>query len=401
MNNLTRKLLLVLILIIIITLNLNESISIGITPGRKTINFEPNLQTSVQFSIINNEKKDMRVLIYVEGEMNDSVKLYVNSTQFRSSDDSKSFTYDVKLPRTLEQPGIHETKIVAREVPINSGTTVGASPTVVSQLYINVPYPGKYAKVIMNVKDTDGTKPVRFFVSLDNLGLDDISNAKAIIDIYDSKNDKMTTINTNTISLKSKDRGDLVAEWNSNKILPGAYYAKAVVFYDNKLADTDIVFSVGQVLVDILSIDVNDFKLGGIAKFSVLIENKGGANLNNVYTEVSLNDKNGNSVAIFKSASENFVQSNVKTTLSAFLDTKNIKEGIYTGNIKLYFNDQVTEKQLRTVITLNSIKTEFIGITARAVSVQSVGNNNGILMLLVFIIIAVNIAWFIYFKRKK
>ena len=401
MNNLNKKILFVLILLIISLLNLSESQSIGITPGRKTVDFAPNYETTVSFSIINNEKKDMKVLLYVDGEMNNSVILNVNSTEFKSSEDSKSFTYKVKLPNKIDNPGIHEARITAREVPINSGTVIGAAPTVISQLYVMVPYPGKYAKVGINVKDTQGDKPVKFFISIDNLGLDDIRSAKAIIDIYDSSNNKITSVNTNTISLKSKERGDIIAEWNLDKIGPGAYYAKATVTYDNEVAETDIVFSVGEVLVDILSIDVNDFKLGGIAKFSISIENKGGADLSNVYTEVYLNDLTGKEVARFKSASENIIKNKSKNTLSAFWDTNGFKEGTYTGIIKLYFNDQSTENQLRAVVTLNSIKTELIGISAKAVSVNSAGSNNGILILLVFVIIAVNIGWFIYFKKKK
>jgi hypothetical protein len=401
MNNLNKKLLFVFILILIVTLNLGESQSIGITPGRKTIDFAPNYETSVPFSVINNEQKDMKILLYVEGEMNNSVTLNVNSASFKSSEQSKSFTYNIKLPAKMTSPGIHEARIIAKEVPIISGTTIGAAPSVISQLYVMVPYPGKYAKVSMNVKDTQGDKPVKFFIALENLGLEDISSAKATIDIYDSNNKKIISINTNTINLKSKDRGDLIAEWGIGKIIPGAYYAKASVLYDNEVAETDMVFSVGEVLVDILSIDVNDFKLGGIAKFSIGIENKGAANLSNVYTEVYLNDLNGKEVARFKSASEDVIQSKSKNILSAFWDTKGFKEGTYTGRIKLYFNDQSTEKQLRAVITLNSIKTELIGISAKAVSVDSSGSNNGILILLVFVIIAVNIGWFIYFKKKN
>jgi hypothetical protein len=401
MNNLNKKILFVLILVFIATLNVNEYRSIGITPGRKTIDFSPNYETSVSFSVINNEKKDMKILLYVDGEMNNSVTLNVNSTGFKSIEESKSFTYNVKLPSKITTPGIHEARIIAKEVPIISGTTIGAAPSVISQLYVMVPYPGKYAKVSLNVKDTQGDKPVKFFVSLENLGLEDISKAQATIDIYDSNNKKVASINTNTLKLKSKDREDLIAEWNLGTNLPGAYYAKASVVYDNEVAETDIVFSVGEVLVDILSIDVNDYKLGGIAKFSIGIENKGAAELNNVYTEVYLNDLNGKEVARFKSASEDVIKSKSKNILSAFWDTKGFKEGTYTGRIKLYFNDQSTEKQLRAVITLNSIKTELIGISAKAVSVDSSGNNNGLLILLVFVIIAVNIGWFVYFKRKN
>ena len=158
------------------------------------------------------------------------------------------------------------------------------------------------------------------------------------------------------------------------------------------------MFNVGQLIIDILSIEVNNFKLGGIAKFDIFLENKWGEDLKNVYAEMILNDQKGNEIVRFKSANED-INKNSKNKLSAFWDTAGFKEGTYNGKVVVYYNDKSTEKQLRAVVTLNSIKTEFVGVTAEAISVGAVGNQ-GILILLVFVLVAVNVGWFVYFKRK-
>ncbi|MBI2671249.1 hypothetical protein HYX18_04715 [Candidatus Woesearchaeota archaeon] len=389
----------IMIFLAVITLISSYINAIGITPGRKTINFEPNYRTTVQFSIINNEKKDMGALIYVEGELNNSVTLHDSIVEFRADEESKSFSYDVKLPNEIKEPGIHEARIVVREIPLAKGTTVGATPAVISQLYVIVPYPGKYAKAKLSVVDTEGNKPVKFFIVIDNLGEQDVVNAKAIIDVYGLNNEKITTINTNSRSIKSKDKGDLYGVWDSKNINPGKYYAKATITYDDEVTETDLVFGIGQLIIDILGIEVNNFKLGGIAKFDIHIENKWSEDLKNVYAEISLEDQKGNEIVRFKSSSEE-VKKNSKTKLIAFWDSAGFKEGTYNGKVIVYYNDKSTEKQLRAVVTLNSIKTEFVGITAEAVAVKSAFNNQGLLMFLVVALIIVNIAWFVYFKRK-
>ncbi len=376
--------------------------AIGITPGRKTIDFQPNLKTSVQFSIINNEKKAMGVVVYVEGELKYSITLHDTLVEFKENEDSKSFTYDVQLPNQLKEPGVYETRIVAREIPItekNQGSFVGATSAVVSQLHVLVPYPGKYAKAELKVSDNDGGKPVKFFVALSNLGEQNIVNAKAVIDIFGANNQKITTITTNTKSIDSKQRDDLYAVWDSKSINIGKYYAKATITYDGKVTESNLVFDVGQLLLEIFSIEVNNFKFGGIAKFDILLENKWNEDLKNVYAEISLLDQKGNEIVKFKSANGE-IKTNSKGKLIAFWDTGGFKEGIYNGKISVYYNDQVAEKQLRTVISLNSIKTDFVGISAEVVGVKSNLNNQGLLIFLVVILIVGNIAWFVYFKKR-
>lgn len=386
----------------ILIVNILQVNSIGVTPGRKTINFEPNLEMSVQFSVINNENKNMNVVIYVEGELNNSVTIHNPLLEFKASDGSKSLTYDIKLPSELKEPGIHEARIVAREIPSaqnNAGAFVGATPAVISQLHVIVPYPGKYAKAKLNVIDNEGGKPVKFYIALDNLGEQDIVNAKAIIDVFGANNEKITTITTNTKSIKAKTRDDLFGVWNSEKINLGKYYARATITYDDQVTESDLIFNVGQLILDILSIEVNNFKLGGIAKFDILVENKWSEDLSNVYAEIALQDQKGNEIVRFKSSSEN-INRNSKTKLIAFWDTAGFKEGVYNGKIIVYYSDKTTEKQLRAVVSLNAIKTDFVGVSAEAVALKSGLNNQGLLMFLVFILIIVNIAWFVYFKKR-
>lgn len=377
--------------------------AIGVTPGRKTLDFEPGLQDKVEVTILNNDKKDMNALIYVEGELNDSVILHDTLINFKSSDLSKSFIYDIKLPQIIREPGQHEARIVIREVPINAageGSVVGATSAVVSQLYVLVPYPGKYAKADLRISQNNKDKIITFLVVVNNLGTQNIASAKGVIDILSPTNQKIASINTNQKQIPSKTREELISSWDTSDINPGTYLAKLSLLYDEEVASAQTTFNVGDLFLDILDISVSDFRLGGIAKFNILVENKWSGDVKGAYSEMIITDEKGDEITKFKSATKD-ISGLEKSQLISFWDTAGVKEGTYSGRLTVYYQDKTTEKQLKALVSLNEIKTQFVGATAQAVSVKGVSTNQGILMFVIIILIGVNVFWFVYFKRKN
>ena len=63
------------IFVFVVSINLVNAI--GVSPGRTTINFESGLQKDVEFTVFNNEKKDMNVVFYVEGEFTASDEICI------------------------------------------------------------------------------------------------------------------------------------------------------------------------------------------------------------------------------------------------------------------------------------------------------------------------------------
>ena len=237
-----KKILILFVMVFVLTSLVS---AIGITPGRTTINFEPGLHQEVPFSIINSEKKDMSVVFTVNGDLAESITLNQAYAEFSSLEDSKSFTYAVDLPQVIAKPGLYEVEIVALEMPKDikeKGTFVGATVSVVTQLHIYVPYPDKYLDAEINVVESEGKEI--FFVPIVNRGKLDIVNAKAIIDIYTSLNEKVATVESNTDSLLSLERKELTAEWEFN-VAPGKYLAKVTVVYDNEVVEVEKEFNVG------------------------------------------------------------------------------------------------------------------------------------------------------------
>jgi len=390
-----------IILIIIMVLQIQTVLAIGITPGRTTVFYEPGLEGANQFRVVNNEYKEMDVLLSVEGsfsETDESIKLHETKLHFSDNEESKLIDYDFILPKNME-PGIHGLKVIAIELPprAEQGTYVKARAAVAHQFRVIVPYPGKYAEVQLDIiEDTDeGTV---FIITVSNLGTDTI-NAYARLDILDSKGKIVASKETDKKTLESMKRGELTVKWNND--VAGEYTAKVTLFYNGKTAETSKKFKIGQRLFSIKRIFVRDFYLGDIAKFAIVVENNWTENIPDVYAKMKLFTYDDDVIGDIKSASEDVDPFSTKT-LYAYWDTQDIDEGDYKGNIIVYYGNDTTQRELKTQVKSDSIIVNIIGLTGDVISEKESTNTTQFLLIMAIVVsVLLNLWWFIYFKRKQ
>jgi hypothetical protein len=389
-------------MIMVFMLSAGSVHAIGVTPGRSTIDFEPGAEVRKTITINNNEHKSFNAYVYAEGELSEYFTFDNEILVFRESDNSRQVTYTLKLPEELVPPGDHWGRIVIMELPeTETGTSSGdtkilATVAVVHQVRIKVPYPGTFLQLDMTVQEAVPGEDVKFFVKVFNLGTEDVSEVTASIDILGPTNQVIDTIETDSISLKSMQKGELVGVWEAD-VNPGLYHATAIVRYDGEAGRVDKTFYVGNMIVDILDISVKDFTLGSVAKFDIYTESKWNQEIENVYAHMIIWDEFGNEVADFKSASLD-MQPFEKAHLYAYWDTEGIREGEYTARLSIHYAGRTTEREIRTSVGLNSINIDFAGAGA-------VTHEEGILeqypiIILVVVLIAINLGWFIYFRKR-
>lgn len=399
MQNKMNKKLLWISIVLLIVLSI-DVLGIGITPGTNTLDFTPNQEQEFSFRVLNNDGKDMKVLLYVQGELNNSVALYNSLVDFKSSEAEKEFKYKVKMPAEIKEPGRHEVDIIAMEIPenINGNTFIGATTAVMLRIYVDVPYPGKYAKATLDVSEAQVNENVVFVVNVFNYGVENIDKAKATIEILGPTNEVIKTIETDYKSILSKDKKELIANWKAD-VNPGKYYAKVLVDYDGKLTNAEKIFNVGNLYIDVKDIKVNNFNLGGIAKFETTVESKWNERIDDVYGEMIITNDKGDEIAKVKSASLG-VEAMKEANLESYWDTKGVKEGIYNAKLLLHYSGRTTEKQLKTELGLNSLKIYGLAGTAEAVASPSGLGKGSLITVLIIVLIAINIGWFVYFKRR-
>ena len=237
-------------------------------------------------------------------------------------------------------------------------------------------------------------------MKIHNLGEEDIAKANAVIDILGPTNEKIATIESNVISLKSGKRGELYAVYK-NGLKPGKYHAIAHVRYDTQVATTETNFGVGEMFVEIKNIDVKDFRLGSVAKFDIRIENKWNEELKDVYGRMQIWDEDDNLVADFKTASID-LQPFETTTIYGYWDTEGISVGTYEAKLTLYYANKTTERMLKTNVKLSSIEIDIIGVGMGAVTVKERPEEiDNYIIILIIVLVVANMGWFYYFRRSK
>ena len=394
-----KVLILVALVGLFIILLVNNISALGITPGRTTINYEKGMEKEIAFSVLNNEHKNMQVLLMVQGELNESVTLFEGMVEFLPSEESKSLKYKIKLPAGIEkEPGLHEAEIVALEIPRAGadGTYVGATVAVVSQIHVQVPCPGKCIETDLNVLDAEQNSTATFIVPVINRGQLDIGEVRASIDIYTSLNEKITTVETDYWPLESGARTELSGKWQVD-VPSGDYLAKVTVFYDGESKSFEKQFAVGTQALTIESILVNNFQLGEIAKLQILVENRWNQELKSVFANLLVYNQQDQVMADVKSAGQD-IPALTKKELIAYWDTVGVKEGQYNGKLMVKYGEKSSDRNLVLKVSENNLDITGVGYAIRPQGGKGVTLTT-ILLVIVIILLLVNVAWFVFFKR--
>ncbi|HLD02790.1 MAG TPA: hypothetical protein VJC07_03775 [Candidatus Nanoarchaeia archaeon] len=392
-----------MILVVMAILLTQLAYAIGIVPGRTTVDFVSELEKEVAFTLYNNEQKEMKVLLTIEGELAKYVTTEKLFIEFTKDEAAKDLTYKVKLPKKINKPGDHFAKIIATELPSEqaTGNSMEASAAVVTQLLVKVPYSGKYAEARLDVNEATVGEVAQFIVPVYNGGDEKITSASMSVEITDLKNNVIATIKSKEISLESKETKELIATWKA-EAEPGTYHATALISYDGKILTAEKNFAVGGLEVNIRYVDVKNFNLGGVAKFNIIAENLWNEMITGMYAQLIIIGEDGDVLADVRSTPVD-VEPGHEAILNTFWDTDGIEAGSYDAKVILHYADKSTEKLMNTEVTIDEIRNNFIGTpTGQVVGVDETQlKQSSIFMIALFVLAIINISGFIYLKKRK
>ncbi|MBI2451574.1 hypothetical protein HYV50_00680 [Candidatus Pacearchaeota archaeon] len=393
-----KKLFLIVLFVGIVLLNISNTMALGIAPGRSTFDYSPGEQKKVDFTIVNTDKRDLSLVIFTQGEFNNSIALSEVFVKMSANEESKTLSYTFTMPSVLS-PGLHKGEIVVLQLPEKSGsseTFVGATVGVITQLYVYVPYPGKYAESELDVIGPENDGKITFVMPVTSRGELDIARVRGTIDIYSVLNEKVATLTTNEIPLASKQRAEIAAVWEP-KVAPGPYRAVATVLYDEQTLTVEKKFNVGKKSLVVEGIEVNDFSLGEIAKFEVLIKNEWSDEIQGAYSEIIVYNQEGKVMATFKSPTYD-IPPLEKSLMVSFWDTEGVRKGTYESSLFLKYGDSADRKDLKFEIADKSIK--IIGAGYVIEEIARGDNTVKILIGVIVFLILINLSWFIFLRKK-
>ena len=403
-DNKSNRILKFLFLVFIIIVSMRNASAVGISPMEQRVLFEPNSKMNLELRLVNNEHKDVKVLILFEGEMAQYINESWLEIEIPESEYIKSIYYTLSLPTNIEQPGDHDVNIKLMEFPkeievSGTNTVVKGVASVVSKLHVYVPYPEKYLEAKLHVSEKNSKNEVFFTISVFNLGSEDIKEVSAFIDIFDNNYKRVSTIETNKIMLKKSESNKLVAVWKVDAEPAGVYLAIANVDYDNKKIIAEQRFVGGEPFVDVVNVIVDDFSLGQIAEFDILLDSNWNEKLTGVYGDFTVRD-NERTYTKFRTSSIEIPPLG-KAKLNAYWDTDGISIGRYKVDIILYYADKTTQKSFDINVNLDSITSE-VSLVGRVVQGgTSMTSTTTLVTILMVIVVMINIVLFMYIKKLK
>lgn len=328
------------------------ALSLGIAPGT----IEVSADRTEKIYIINNERKDIDVLVYAQGEGAENIVLSDALVRLSSARETEEITARLTLP---EAPGRHEVQLVAIEVPeVKSGkTVVAARQAVASRIIMNTPVPGTYAQALLSAGDAGAGEPVHFAVKIRNLGTQGIKSARGRIDIFGPTNEIIATLATDEKGIAPGEMRELVATYQ-NGLAQGRYFARALVTYDGKEAGAETVFDIGGVLVSIQGVYVDKFRLGEIARFTIVVESKWNDVIPDVFADLVVRDFRGGQLTRFMTAEADLAPGQ-KEVLEAYWDTDGLSSGVYSATVTAHFLGNSLVKDMALDVKDDAIDIDF------------------------------------------
>jgi len=262
-----------------------------------------------------------------------------------------------------------------------------------------VPYPGIYAEAGLEVIAAEDSKQVDFAIPILNRGKVDIERASANVEVYDSSGKRLTTLWSSEIAIPVSERRAITLKWIGDSIVSGNYRAVVSVLYDSNLISIERTFRIGDPVLEIEKVSVNDFKLGGIAKFEMLVNSKWGDTIERVSSKIDVFADEGNVIGEFSSPAYDLTPLG-KETITSFWDSAGVGVGVYDALLTLRYGEKSLQKNIKLDIRENSL--DVIG-ASYVISSREEEKKSPVMTVLVVLIVLLTIAnavWFLFLRKK-
>ncbi len=394
----------VLIIMVMLIVLASSAYGLGVTPAKQVIDFEPG-QKELAFKIVNNDKKDFKAVIYFRGELAEYIRLKGDALKLTKDEAEKEFIITLDIPGAGWSPGLHSAEMVVMEQQESSDketTVIAAQASVIVEIFVKVPQPGKFAEAGLEVGNAEIGQEVRFVIPIKNSGKQPIFRAKANIEILGATYEKVAYIETGEIPLAVKEENQLLGLWNA-QVNPGVYHAKATIYYDDEKLELAKDFNLGSKTVSVVKIVPENFKLGDVAIFDVYMKNNWNEILQGVYGKMTVEDSQGVVYGSYTTQTLD-IKPYAEEVVKTYWNTKDAKPGIYQLKLAVHQGTTIIQTIQEIQVNLDSITMGLTGQVVKGKGFMESSTNLLIFILIVIILILViiNMVWFFYFvKREK
>ena len=323
--------------------------AIGITPGRMALPFVSGTMYPLSFSVVNNDQKALQVQLVVEGELAPFIVLPLNAFSMPPEEESRVISYELRLPSTFPRAGAFHGRIIALETlrgGVGTGFSVGAVAGVATALSVIVPYAEPTVEAWMSVADGDAP---RFSIGVRNLWNERVA-VGGRVEIFDPVGGRVATVPLEDAYLDAQQTGELVGSWQPGEQRAfGRYRAVGILSYAGKQLAVEQSFVLGTELLALVDFYYTSFAPGQVVPLTFTVANNQRDSLKDVVADITVLDAQGLVVSSF-SSSPGSVDGLAQGKLSAFWDTANLAEGVYTLRVAVAAGDARASSEYVVVV---------------------------------------------------
>ncbi|MCK4531442.1 MAG: hypothetical protein KAT94_01105 [Candidatus Aenigmarchaeota archaeon] len=360
------------------------------SPSKITMDFIPNEEFEFEGQVINTGDGTLEFDIYADAELKDFITLLTPDYLLLGPYQSSVFRFRIKLPDKFDRPGEHIGIIwAATRVESEEGIAI-ARIKVGMKIVVRVPYPGKYAEIKLDIENANVNDTVLFEITATNLGKENITSARGEIKILNMENETVVVLQTEGKPIETTKIETFRATWFSD-VEPGLYKVEATLFYDGENTSLEMAFNLGAPLIEIVNVSAESMVNGTIGKILTKIHSYWNQEIEDVYVELSVRDKNGKIIGEDKSKNVN-VRAFSSPTITNYWDTtRGVPLGEYNATVVLRYLDRNDTAEFEIEVVE---KTGMFGLP------ESLGNFV-LIIIIVVVVIAVFVAVFLVFYTKK
>jgi len=366
--------------------------AIGLSPAKQEFIYDGNPMHGY-LRIINSEDKPMRAMIVVDGPLSDYIEIDKKVLEINPHD-SVRIDYKIKTPIDLG-PGRVESKIIVLHLPEGEKSTVFAMLAVTQKVVINFPYPEEYIDTKIAISAPNYKQPVVFSISFTNLGSRS-SEAYAEIVVRSSTNEELFRAETERVIVGGGETKRVTQSWKA--LNPGNYNLEVTVRYGNNVKKYSRIFHVSGDEIIIKNLEVEDFRLGGIARMKINIESNTNVPLRNIFGVINISDERGALLATVKTSPID-LEPFSEAVLTGYWDTQDFKQGNYDFLVSINYGIDTAKKIFKAYVGIDSVS--FENLPTGQVVREGGSNYIALLAVIVLLLIAINIYWLLYIKKHK
>ncbi len=409
-----KQLLISLMSLILLVVLLPATSAFGIAPGKTIVEFTPNAVSEHEIILINTEQETLTITLEATGDLASYIQL--SKTQVTlAPDTSLTVPYTLRLPAGFPQSGSVTGMIIAHRAQqgssdkTNPSIHVGAVAGVASVIQVNVPYQGRTLEARVYVAPTEAYQPVEFLAQAKNVGMNDISNLRIQIAIYDTSNTLLTTLSSEEKKLKTRERTDIVTVWDPH-ILYGDYHAVITFLYNGRKQESALDFTVGRFPIELTDLRIEHFIFGAQADILAALLNKETRDVT-VTSTITLQETTLTSPTISLDSQTITLSSQQDKTLVFPWNLANLTiSSKYKGTFSLTVEETTSVRTFYIDLTPEGASASFApfsSVTGQTILLEPTTTNAGntvratLIIILFIVLVNIIVLSFWYSRRKK